>query len=71
MVIGKLMDVVVWEAVICGPGLRVLWQHCFLSGNIVAGACFGHSGPQRITPPGLISCCEFIPGSGLFWHPAK
>jgi hypothetical protein len=26
-----MIDVVVWEAVIGGPGLCVPWQHCFSS----------------------------------------
>jgi hypothetical protein len=68
---GRMMDVVVWETVICGPGLCVPWQHCFSSGNIVAGACFGRSGPQPTVPPSFISFREFIPGSELFWHPEK
>jgi hypothetical protein len=56
------------EAVILGgPGLCVPWQHCFSSGNIVAGACFGHSEPHL---PTFISFYELIPGSGFFWHSA-
>jgi hypothetical protein len=66
-----MIDVVVWEEVIGGPGLCVPWQHYFSPNNIVAGACFGHSRPQHIILPSFISFCEFLPGSGFFWHPAK
>jgi hypothetical protein len=43
MILGRMIDVVVWEAVIGGPGLCVPWQLCFLPGNIGAGTCFGTS----------------------------
>jgi hypothetical protein len=64
-----MTDVVVWEAMIGGPGLCVPWQLFFSPGNIVAGACFGHSRPQPIILPSFISFHEFL--SGFFWYPAK
>jgi hypothetical protein len=71
MIPGRMIDMVVWEALMGGPGLCVPWQHCFSSGNIVVGACFGCSGSQHIILPSFISFCEFLPGSGFLWHPAK
>jgi hypothetical protein len=72
MILGRFIDVVVWEAVVLsGPGLYVPWQTCFSSGNIGAGPWFGHSGPQPVILPILISFCELIPGSEFFWHSAK
>jgi hypothetical protein len=71
MILGKMIDVAVWEAVIDGSGLCVPWQHCFSPGNIAAGAYLGRSRPQPIILPSFIFFCEFLPGSGFFWHPAK
>jgi hypothetical protein len=41
MMFGKMIDMVVWEAVVGEQGICVHWQHSFFSGNIVAGAFFG------------------------------
>jgi hypothetical protein len=71
MILGKMIDVVMWEAVTGGPGLCVPWQLCFLPSNIVAGACFGYSKSQPIILPSFISFCEFLTGSEFFCHPAK
>jgi hypothetical protein len=71
MILDSMIDVVLWEAVIVGPGLFMLWQQCFSSGSNVAGACFGRLEPQSITLPTFIPFCELIPGSGFFWYPAK
>jgi hypothetical protein len=50
-----MIGVVVWEIVILSQlGFFVPWQRYFLSGNIGAGDCFGHSGPQHIILPSLI-----------------
>jgi hypothetical protein len=69
MILGRMIDMVVWEVVmLSGPGLCVPWQHCFSSGNIGPDACFGHSGPQPIIIPSFISFCELIPRLGIFWH---
>jgi hypothetical protein len=43
MKLGRMVDVV------CGSGLPVPWQLCFLYENTDAGVCFGHSRPQRIS----------------------
>jgi hypothetical protein len=54
--LGRMIDAVVWEAVILsGPGLCVPWQHSLSSGSIGAGAYFWHSGPQPITLPSFTS----------------
>jgi hypothetical protein len=71
MILGRMIDVDLWEAMIGRMGHCMPWQHCFSSGNIVAGASFGSSRSQPIVLPSFISFCEFLPGSGFFWHPAK
>jgi hypothetical protein len=68
MILGMMIDVVVWET---DPGLCMPWQHCFLCSDIGPGVCFGHSGPQPIITLNFISFCELIPGSGFLWHPAR
>jgi hypothetical protein len=71
MILGRMTDMVVWETVISGSGHSVPQQHCFLSGNIFAGACYGCSGPQPMILQSFISFCEFLPRLGFFWHLAK
>jgi hypothetical protein len=73
MILGGMIDVVMWESVILSAsGLYMPIQCCFSSDNTsAAGARFGHSGPKSIILPSFVFFCELITGLEFFWHSEK
>jgi hypothetical protein len=70
MMLGRILGVMVWGAVIGGPGTLCALATLLLIWQIVA-ACSGGLGLQHVIVPSFISFCELIPGSRFFWHSAE